>query len=272
MPKLLRRKRIFSFFLIVILITILHYLQVLSPLERLIFNFLSPVSIKLNNTANKINIYFSDKKEEQEMVKKIQELKNENSALQAQKAELESLRIENKHLQEQLNFFSSHDWRRVTARVVVSDTYLDAYQNIKEVLLDKGSRDGLIPGLILINEAGVVIGKVTKVEDKSAQACLTVSESCKVAISLQNQDRTIGVSEGALGLTMHVNFIPKNEKISLGDMVVTSSLIKNIPAGLLLGKIINIENQGNDIWQSADLEPLYSSRELNTVAIILPTN
>ena len=64
--------------------------------------------------------------------------------------------------------------------------------------------------------------------------------------------------------------IPQSEKVSLDDIVITSGLGENIPRGLVVGKVILVNSESNEIWQSATIEPLANFDNLTLVSVILP--
>jgi cell shape-determining protein MreC len=90
------------------------------------------------------------------------------------------------------------------------------------------------------------------------------------AVQGQNDQKTSGVVEGDLGLTIKMDFIPQAEKIKVDDIVVTSGLEKNIPRGLVIGKIIQVNSDSNEIWQKATVESLMNLEDLTIVSILPP--
>ncbi len=106
--------------------------------------------------------------------------------------------------------------------------------------------------------------------DTSARACLTTSADCQLAAAIINGSRTIGLSEGELGLTIKMNYIPQMEKISPEDIVITSGLGDSIPRGLVIGRVSQVNNQSNEIWQDVTIEPVASLHDLTVVSVVLP--
>ncbi|HTX86704.1 MAG TPA: rod shape-determining protein MreC, partial [Candidatus Nanoarchaeia archaeon] len=85
-----------------------------------------------------------------------------------------------------------------------------------------------------------------------------------------NVDRTIGVTDGNLGLTINMDYIPQMEQINLGDLAVTSGLEPNIPRGLLIGQVAKVDKGSNDIWQSANIQPAADLNNLTIVSVLIP--
>jgi len=81
--------------------------------------------------------------------------------------------------------------------------------------------------------------------------------------------RVEGLVSGKHGLVMFFDYILKNQKISVGDLVVTSGLEKNIPFGLLIGRVEKITTQSDDLFQKAILSPLISFDNLRILTVLV---
>ncbi len=201
-------------------------------------------------------------------LEKAQKSQADQTKLEAENLELSQ---ENKELQEYLNFFSDKkNQKYLLARVSLQENFLDAAKYGQDLVINKGAQDGLKPDLVVLDSQGLVVGKVLEVKDHSSRVCLLTNNTCKLAVTILNSNRTIGVSGGELGLTVKVNFVGQTEPVSVGDIIVTSGLEENIPSGLVLGKISQISDQENDVWQSINVEPLVNFNSLKIVSVILP--
>ena len=252
------------------LLIFLHFIGVLSPLERFIVKTSQPIFSKLYSLGSDWRKGYNQKNSQVDLNAKVSNLENELSALVVANARLKDLEDENQRLREYLNFFSQQKMNYVLAKVTSQENFLDAVKYGQNIIINQGRASKLIPGLAVINGQGVVVGKVLEVEENSARVCLLVNNSCKLAVSILNQNRTIGVTEGSLGLTVKINFVGQTEKISQGDIVVTSGLEKDVPAGLVLGRVSQINNNENDVWQNINVEPLVNFDNLGVVSVVLP--
>lgn len=250
------------------LLIFLHFIGLLKPLERLIINVSQPAFNKLYNLGSG---WKNDQNNSRiDLSAKVSDLESQISSLVVDNAHLKDLENENQKLREYLNFFNQQKMSYVLANVTSQENFLDSVKYGQNIIINKGSNDKLIPGLVVINGQGVVVGKVLEVKDNSARVCLLVNNSCKLAVSILNQNRTIGVTEGDLGLTIKINFVGQTEKINQGDIVATSGLEKDIPAGLVLGRVSQINNNENDVWQNINFEPLVNFDNLGVVSVVLP--
>ena len=138
------------------------------------------------------------------------------------------------------------------------------------VTLDRGSADGLSAGLPVVSGTGLLIGKIVETKDHLSSACLVTSSRCQFAATVENQNKTIGLTKGELGLTIKMDFIPQTEVINRGELVVTSGLEQNVPRGLVLGKISQVQKLNKELWQTATIEPLVNLNDLVIASVILP--
>ncbi len=205
------------------------------------------------------------------------DLLEEISSLRAeiQKRELDSARIfdleeENEKLREFLNFQEESSFRYVLADIIWQEDLSNLYHHNQDMVINKGRKDGLREGLAVLNESGVVLGKIVELSEKTSKVCLINNNFCKMAVALNNSSRSIGLAEGDLGLSIKINFVSQNEDIQIGDRLITSGLEPYIPRGLAVGRVINIEHDVSDIWQDISAEPFFDSRDLNIVSVIVP--
>ncbi|OIO08344.1 rod shape-determining protein MreC [Candidatus Falkowbacteria bacterium CG_4_10_14_0_2_um_filter_41_15] len=252
------------------LLIFLHFIGVLSPLERLTVKVSQPIFNKLYSLGSDWRKDYNQKNSQVDLNAKVNDLENELGTLVVANARLKDLENENQKLREYLNFFSQQQMNYILAKVTSQENFLDSVKYGQNIIINQGSVNNLIPGLVVINGQGVVVGKVLEVKENSARVCLLINNSCKLVVSILNQNRTIGVTEGNLGLTVKINFVGQTEKINQGDIVVTSGLEKDIPAGLVLGRVSQINNNENDVWQNINVEPLVNFDNLGIVSVVLP--
>ncbi len=140
----------------------------------------------------------------------------------------------------------------------------------RSIIIDRGESDGLEKGLVVIDDKGVVVGKIVATKGKIAQVLLTNNPECKLAAKILNDANTSGITEGELGLTISMGFIPQTNEIRVNDIVVTSGLEEAIPRGLVIGRVTAVARESNELWQRALLEPLSDPNSLIIVSVLLP--
>jgi rod shape-determining protein MreC len=65
-----------------------------------------------------------------------------------------------------------------------------------------------------------------------------------------------------------MNYIPQNEIIKVGDMVITSGLEENVPSGLLIGVIEAVEKEAYQPFQKAVITPSVDLTKIKQVLVI----
>lgn len=254
--------------LVLIVLLIGHYSGLLKPLENFIFSSSQPLNKIFYRQSSDINSY--SEKNNHNFKEELASCEQKAVALAVDSAKVNELQDENNKLRSFINFYSNHEYRKIYAYVLAQEFLSEKSEARQNIVIDKGFKDGVSIGLGVIDENGVIIGKVIESKDHSAKICLVTSSSCKLAATLQNENKTIGVSEGSLGLTIKMNFIPQTEVININDLVVTSGLGEIIPRGLLIGRVSEVFDKSNEIWQSATIEPLVNLNNLTIVSVVLP--
>lgn len=263
------KNKIIIFFIIILILFISHHIGLLTPIEdgaRFIFSpvqkFFYSLSYNIKEKYDSANFNLKDK----------DELKNENIYLKEKINELtvnniniDLLRSENQSLKSLLNFVGENGYEHIIARVIGQGAGAG-----NTLIIDKGKKDGAEIGLAVVNHKGMVIGKIFKCDKNTSEILLLDDNQSKIAVSILNHTETNGVVEGAFELSMKMNFIPKNIDVKQGDVIITSGLESNIPHGLVIGQVNNVEKTEGDLFQSANIQPLFPLESVYIVSIVLP--
>jgi rod shape-determining protein MreC len=132
--------------------------------------------------------------------------------------------------------------RERLARQFVAATILYANRDpfTRRVVVDKGSRDGVIPGEAVVDQTGVV-GQVTRVFPWVSEVTLVTDKEQAVPIQVVRSGlRGVTFGVGFDG-TLELRFMPVNADIQNGDLLVTSGIDGTYPAGLPVATVSNIE-------------------------------
>lgn len=264
LKKLFSRKNIIIIIVIIVFI-VLYHLSFIKPIERGIQNLFNWTSYQLASLRPNENFYQCHESEEL-----INSLKSQLEKNTINQAKIEILKEENEKLRNYFNWQKEKDYSLVLANIVSREFNFGLNTQEQNLIIDKGEKDDLVVGLAVINENGAVVGKITAVKEASAQICLITSQNCRLAATILNQAKSIGLTDGELGLTISLNMIPQTEEIESGDIVISSGLSEYIPRGLVIGKVNRVEKKSNEIWQEAVIEPAVSFNNLNILAVVLP--
>lgn len=270
MLKIKKNKLSLIFLVVFLLLVFFHSVKLLQPLENFLLYLVKPLSGKLYNYGAEFNNSYRARNSQLNLNARVESLTNEVARLTVLNSKYLSQEEENIKLRGVLKFNSENNWRTVAVGVIGRETLTQIGNESQNIIINKGSNDGLRIGLGLINEEGVVVGKIIDLKPATAKICLTTSPGCQLAASLQNKNKTLGIVEGDLGLTIKMSYIPQLEKINVNDIVITSGLGGDIPRGLVIGRVQAVRNESNEIWQSATIEPLVNMDNLSVLSVITP--
>lgn len=200
--------------------------------------------------------------ENKELKEKVDTLTAENSQLIQDREELLRLR-ELYDLDEQYD-----DYEKVGARIIAKESG----NWFQLFTIDKGSNDGIQKDMNVISGGGLV-GIVTEVgpnwatvrsiiDDNSNVSAMvsTTSDQCIIAGDLRLID------EGSLNL---VKLTDADNKVHVGDKVVTSYISEKFLPGILIGYISELNNDANNLTKSGYITPVVDFRHLQEVLVIL---
>lgn len=168
-------------------------------------------------------------------------LHDENARLREENARLKHWRATALRLQQQHVGLTA----LLNARVDPSSTFVSARvigdsggPFVRTVLLNAGSRDGVVKGQAAINGDGFV-GRVAEVGLRSSRILLITDLNSRVPAVLEpSRDR--GVLEGDNSNALRLNYLPAGARLSPGDRVVTSGHGGVFPAGLPIGVVTSV--------------------------------
>lgn len=250
---------------IIVMIIILHIVGFLRPVEELLRRIILPGSDALYSWS----ITLGDEIETFESVESLEqaytELHTKYVEEQRKSALAFLLQEENTQLREQLSFFSSSTYPHIGADVVG--------KNIEPLgstlIINIGENHGVLIGNPVIVRNGILIGTVIRVNKTTALVRLLNDNQSKIAATITNRDKSIGIIEGGYGISIRMNFIPQNEELFVGDTVVTSGLSETIPKGLFIGTIESIEKEAYQPFQEAVITPAVQLNKIDIVSVIL---
>ena len=270
MLKLKRNNPLLIFTIVFGLLIFLYAFGLLRPLEKVLLRFIQPVSSRFYFLGNRFENSYTEQREKEELIQKISDLEKELAQIVIEDVRYQEIAEENRKLRAQLKFISENNFTVVLANIVAKESDVPSLENERDIVLNKGTKDGLRVGLGVLSEEGAIIGKIVEVKENSALACLSTSPGCQLPASLQNEQRTQGITNGQLGLTIVMNYIPQLEKVTVGDAVVTSGLSEDIPRGLVIGRVTSVKSISNEVWQTATIEPLLNFKNLTVVSVVIP--
>ena len=122
----------------------------------------------------------------------------------------------------------------------------------------------------VVNGAGLV-GRVTKVEANAAQVTLITDQQSFVDAMVQPGGAQ-GIVAGSVTGDVTLQYVDKNERVKVGQYVVTSGtrrLGSIFVRGIPIGQIASIGVQEVELYQSISLRPFVDFRKLDLVQVVV---
>ncbi len=204
---------------------------------------------------------------------RIAELESQLAILERENEELRELQGEYQVLVSLFDYaVETPENQRVMARVIGRDTS----PLFKSIIIDKGTEDGVFIGMPVDSERGLV-GQVFRTTANSAMVLLITDSSSSIPVRL-SESRTVGVLHGGgLGGDLRIDWIPLEDQIAVGDVVITSGLVgefeqgmqvSRFPKGLIVGRVSDVERSEAEILQRAVIQSAVDFEGLEFVFVI----
>jgi rod shape-determining protein MreC len=236
-------------------------------LSDIIYNTLTPILNLIHHLVTNIKNFFTTLFSIDEVNQEIEELRQRNNVLERQILFLENINRENKRLRELLSFQEKVDYQMIGAEVIANSPSIWE----KTVTINRGSRDGLSERMPVITYQGFLVGRIDNLGSNSAQVRLITDHNFVVGgIIARTDSREIGLLRGS-GRDDQANIMDNiawDANIKRGDVVLTSGLSNNFPAGLKIGEIAEVETDNYGLSQKAAVNLFINNITLEEVLII----
>ncbi len=149
---------------------------------------------------------------------------------------------------------------RTVANVIGSPDAVD-----EGIIIDKGTRDGVIAGQPVVDTNGYLVGRIK-------DASLSTAVLVPITVSRAGVAVLVGAQVGALTpqplrAEMRLDINDAREPILAGDRVVTSSASSAYPAGLPVGEVVADERPRNGSL-SGEVRPFVNPDTLRLVVVL----
>ena len=252
---------------LVLLFVSYRFSDSLGPVKTVVGDAVTPMQVGIN----KLGSYFTSKLDylkniddllakNKELSEKLDKISYENKLLLQGKYELDDFR-------KLYNLDQTYaDYPKVAARVISKETN-NWYSEFK---IDKGSDDGIKPGMNVMAGNGLV-GIITKVGRNNSRVRSIIDDGSNVMGMLLDTSDTC-VVKGNLKLLdeghIEVTDIKKGSVVKDGYEVVTSYISPKYHPGILIGYISDIKVDPSNMTESGYLTPAVDFSKLDMVLII----
>ncbi len=173
----------------------------------------------------------------EDMAKELTEIRREMLLLKAKTEKMAALTAENNRLRDLLGSAAKLQDNVLVAELIGIDP--DPEKN--EVIIDKGSRDGVFAGQPLLDAEGLM-GQVVEVGPFTSRVLLISDHSHSVPVLVNRSNlRLIAQGTGTVN-QLQLNFVQVTADIEEGDLLVSSGLGGRFPAGYPVGVVTEVSH------------------------------
>ncbi|MCC2666793.1 MAG: mreC [Gammaproteobacteria bacterium] len=201
------------------------------------------------------------------LVKENLNLKAEQLLLRAQVQRLLAIELENNELKA-----LKRSSLQIRGRVLIAQL-LSVSSNpfLNQVLLNKGSHDNVFVGQPVLDANGVM-GQVVQVDRLTSRVLLINDAHSGLSIQVaRNGMRAIAVGDAYSGKLKLLN-VPQTADVQVGDVLMTSGLGENYPAGYPVGQIVKVVKDPGLQFLTILVEPAAHLERSRGVLLIWPGN
>lgn len=255
------RKTLLLFLFIILTLVLMTYQS--KSKHLLPFHFLNNPITKFHDVLSSLKDYLKSpfKKmllREEENIR----LKAEIDRLLIERQRYEEVILENKRLKELLSLKEKISNYVTTARIIARGP--DQWSNT--FVLDKGLSSGIKKDMTAITSRGLV-GKISEVSDSYSHLLLLTDINFSVAVRFQ-ESRLEGIVSGTGLRKCQLKYIPYDEEVKRGDILITSGLDSLFPERIPVGYVSKFDKAGSGLFQNIEVTPFVDTRRIEEVVII----
>jgi rod shape-determining protein MreC len=194
------------------------------------------------------------------------DLKAEQLLLKAELQRLAAIESENNRLKGLLQSSQQIHGKTVIAQLLAVDSDL----SLRQIVLDKGSHNGVFLGQPVLDANGVM-GQVIQVSPLTSRVLLINDVKSGIAVeNARNGVRSIAMGDSYSGRLRLVN-VAQTADIKPGDMFLTSGLSDRYPPGYPVGQVASVTHDPGLPFMTIILEPSAHLDQSRQVLLVWPS-
>lgn len=192
-----------------------------------------------------------------------EKLLKENQILVAEIAKLKDTAKENEILRKELGLIPKNKYDLEASFVIGQD----AFGSRSFIFIDKGKNKEIREDMAVIISNGILVGKVKEVFMDTAKVVL-ITDRDNAVNSETLESGAKGIIKGVYGLGTIMDMISQSEVVKEGDTVITSGLGGGLPRGLFIGKIGEVKQSEDKLFQQATIFSSFNPSSLRVVFVV----
>ncbi len=226
-----------------------------------------PIQRLLREAGNELRSASSAVEDSTTLRERAEQLEKTVAQLTVENLRLKEIEAENVRLRSLLQFRDVHPSTTYKGGQLVGRIVANEPGNlVQSILIDIGSNNGIEAGMPVVTELGLV-GRVTEVYSNAARVLLITDSSSNVNTMLQNT-RLRGILRGRAGQSPIMDYLPQDQPILVGDIVVTSGEGGRFPIGIPVGQVVEVEQNDVEMFQQAIVRTTVDFDTLETVLVV----
>lgn len=250
----------------------------LTPVENVLRYVLDPLQRAFSRVAVVTGDLFQTVREVRELRARVEELQAQVDALVVENVRLREYEAEVQQLRALLNFASEYPISAPLGADVVGREACDVFPcgevvgvepnpYLRYVTINVGALQGAEIGMPVVSRGPGMVGRVAQVGPRTAQVQLLTDPDSAIAALLQTS-RVTGLVMGQPDGTLRMEYIPQEESVDVGDIVLTSGLGGFMPKGLVVGQVTEVQQMDYELFQAAVVRPAVDFSRLELVLVI----
>lgn len=266
------------FLILSILFLALHETRVLAPVEQGLQIVLAPLQRGTTKLIRDIGDLSQTVRQVRELRARVAELEEQVNTLTIENVRLREYEAEVVQLRQLMGFVEANPtWAFLGADVVGRSACLhipcadvtgqEPNPYLRYIVINVGQADGIAPGMPVVTGGSVLVGRVAETGLHTSKVQLVTDPSSSVAVILQHS-RATGLVVGQPDGSLRMIYIPQEDIVQVGDVVLTSGLGGAFPRGLILGQVKEVVQQDFALFQEAIIHPAVDYRRVELTLVI----
>jgi rod shape-determining protein MreC len=261
-----------------LLLLVFHESGLLAPVENAAHYILDPLQRSISSVVGSAGGIFRTVRETRELRAEVENLRAQVDALKVENVRLREYEAEAQQLRALLNFASEYPVSTHLGAEVVSREACETYPcgdvvgvepnpYLRYVTINVGAQQGADVGMSVVSGGAGLVGRITEVGPRTAKVQLLSDPESSVAALLQTT-RATGLVVGQPDGSLQMRYVPQEEDVATGDIVLTSGLGGLMPKGLVIGQVTEVQQREYETFQTATVRPAVDFTRLELALVI----